>query len=58
MPKFAAILIALAGLATAADWRYYGSDPGNSRYPRLKEINTANVSRLKAAWTAINPTGQ
>jgi quinoprotein glucose dehydrogenase len=51
MPKFAAILIALAGLAVAADWRYYGADPGNSRYSRLREINASNVNRLKAAWT-------
>src|SRR6202049_3461778 len=51
MSKFAAILIALAGLAVAADWRYSGSDPGNSRYSRLREINTSNVNRLKVAWT-------
>ena len=51
MFKFAAILVALAGLALADDWRYYGADPGNGRYSRLREINTSNVNRLKAAWT-------
>jgi quinoprotein glucose dehydrogenase len=51
MFRSAAIPIALAGLAIAADWPYYGADPGNSRYSRLKEINTSNVNLLKATWT-------
>jgi hypothetical protein len=51
LSRFAAILIALAGLAFPADWRYCGADPGHSRYSQLREINTSNANRLKPAWT-------
>src|SRR5579863_2919923 len=33
------------------DWPFYGHDAGGMRYSRLTEINRANVSRLKVAWT-------
>jgi glucose dehydrogenase len=33
------------------DWPVYGHDAGGTRYSPLKQINTANVSRLQRAWT-------
>ena len=35
----------------AGDWRFYGRDPGGTRFSPLKQINTRNVSKLKRAWT-------
>ena len=33
------------------EWRYYGGEQGGSRYSTLHQINRANVSSLKRAWT-------
>jgi quinoprotein glucose dehydrogenase len=54
------LLIALATVASlpltaqsgAADgeWRYYGGDPGNTRYSPLDQINRTNVKDLRVAW--------
>jgi quinoprotein glucose dehydrogenase len=33
-----------------ADWPYYGSDPGGTRYSPLTQINRTNVGQLKIAW--------
>jgi quinoprotein glucose dehydrogenase len=33
------------------EWPAYGRDAGGSRYSPLSEINRANVTRLKVAWT-------
>ena len=33
------------------DWPVYGHDAAGTRYSPLKQINTANVSRLHRAWT-------
>src|SRR5713226_1798683 len=33
------------------DWPYYGHDAGGMRYSPLAQINRANVSTLKVAWT-------
>ncbi|MEP7232164.1 MAG: pyrroloquinoline quinone-dependent dehydrogenase [Ginsengibacter sp.] len=33
------------------EWPAYGRDAGGSRYADLNQINIANVSKLKAAWT-------
>jgi quinoprotein glucose dehydrogenase len=33
------------------EWRYYGGDPGGSRYSSLDQINRSNVSKLQVAWT-------
>ncbi len=38
----------LAG--TPADWRVTGSEPGNSRYSPLDQINTGNIAQLRVAW--------
>lgn len=35
----------------ASDWRYYGRDPGGSRYAPVDQINRENVDDLKVAWT-------
>ena len=32
------------------EWRYYGGDPGGSKYSTLKDINRANVQKLRPAW--------
>jgi len=34
-----------------ADWPTYGNDPGGTRYSPESQINRANVSGLKEAWT-------
>jgi glucose dehydrogenase len=33
------------------DWPVYGHDAAGTRYSPLKQVNTANVSRLQRAWT-------
>jgi quinoprotein glucose dehydrogenase len=33
-----------------ADWPYYGSDPGGTRYSPLTQINKTNVAQLEIAW--------
>jgi len=39
------------GIALAQqEWPVYGSDPGNSKYSSLRQINKTNVARLKPAW--------
>src|SRR3984885_15158144 len=37
--------------AQELDWRYYGQDLYNSRFQNIDQINPANVSELKPAWT-------
>lgn len=46
----ALLLLSTAGFAQT-DWPFYGNDPGAMRYSPLRQINTANVDRLKLAWT-------
>jgi len=41
----------LGQTATDGNWPYYGGDPGGMRYSGLTQINRANVSKLKIAWT-------
>src|SRR5690242_12373319 len=40
-----------AGRAMDDEWAYYGHDAGGMRYSLLEQINRANVSTLKVAWT-------
>ena len=47
---YISLLLSLA-TAFAQDWRHYGSDPGGSKYSPLKQIDRANVARLRVAWT-------
>ena len=37
--------------AASHDWPVTGSEPGNSRYSALDQIDTSNVARLRVAWT-------
>jgi quinoprotein glucose dehydrogenase len=50
-----ALLPVLAGPPAAGardtSWRFHGGDAGHTQYSPLAQINTANVSRLKVAWT-------
>ena len=39
-----------SGPGAASNWSVTGSDPGNSRYSRLDQINRTNVSGLRVAW--------
>src|ERR1700722_4471469 len=43
--------ILLANANAQTDWPSFGNDPGSMRYSSLKQINAANVSQLKVAWT-------
>ncbi len=36
---------------TNGDWPAYGHDDGSSRFSPLTQINSANVAKLKRAWT-------
>jgi quinoprotein glucose dehydrogenase len=33
------------------DWPAYGNDPGGMRYSTLRQIDAANVTKLKVVWT-------
>ena len=46
---FAASLHAQQG-ATKGEWRYYGGDPGNTKYSPLDQINAKNVKELEIVW--------
>lgn len=46
-----AILLAGGLIAGDNDWRWYGGDPGGTRYSPLKQVTRENVTRLKVAWT-------
>ncbi len=34
-----------------AEWPWYAGDPGATRFSPLKQIHTANVTRLRPSWT-------
>ncbi|HTR39236.1 MAG TPA: pyrroloquinoline quinone-dependent dehydrogenase [Bryobacteraceae bacterium] len=44
-------LAATLPLLGQTNWPAYGGDAGNTRYSTLDQINTANVSKLKQAWS-------
>src|SRR5579871_686199 len=47
-----AFAVMFAGMLSAqTDWPVYGHDPGGARYSPLRQINTANVAKLRPAWT-------
>ena len=51
-----AVLLALASVAHAqsssdSGWPAYGGDHGGARYSPLAQINRANVTQLRVAWT-------
>ncbi|HEY6341399.1 MAG TPA: pyrroloquinoline quinone-dependent dehydrogenase [Bryobacteraceae bacterium] len=39
-----------AAPAPQVEWRYYGGDPGGSRYSPLTDVNPRNVGRLQQVW--------
>lgn len=41
---------AVAPANAGADWTGYGHDAGQTKFSPLKQINTANVSKLEQAW--------
>ena len=52
MVRAALFALWLASRLTAqTDWPVYGHDPGGARYSPLRQIQTANVSRLTRVWT-------
>jgi quinoprotein glucose dehydrogenase len=44
-----------ARAATAGEWRYYGGDPGSSKYSPLDQITASNVANLQVAWRWASP---
>ncbi len=44
------LVFALAVLALASDWGYYGGDPGGTRFSPIKIINRSNAVQLKKTW--------
>jgi quinoprotein glucose dehydrogenase len=57
-PAAAVAVLALVAAAAAVragepvrDWRFHGGDPGHRQHSDLDQIDTANVQRLKVAWT-------
>ena len=49
-----ALLPAEAHAQTGADpkeWRFYGGDPGHTKYTPLDQITEDNVDQLRIAWT-------
>ena len=40
------------------DWPYHQGDQGGTRFSTLTEINVANVSTLKRAWTFHTRSGR
>jgi len=51
MLRITTLLFLATSLFAQTDWPTFGNDPGAMRYSSLKQINSANVSKLKAAWT-------
>src|SRR5579864_7813081 len=49
--RFAALLLLPIFGGAQTSWPSYGNDPGAMRYSALRQIDAANVSRLKLAWT-------
>ena len=48
-------LAVLLSPLSAEEWRYYGNDPGGTRYSPLDQITPDNVSRLQVAWEFDSP---
>ncbi len=41
----------LAPAQSGREWRFYGGDPGGTRFSPLKQIHGSNVAHLHRAWT-------
>jgi quinoprotein glucose dehydrogenase len=46
-----ATCFASAQSSSETDWPAYGNDPGGMRYSSLRQIDAANVAKLRVAWT-------
>ncbi|MBI2825546.1 MAG: pyrroloquinoline quinone-dependent dehydrogenase [Planctomycetia bacterium] len=67
LATLAALFVAIAPPTRAAErgdttpgaldgqWKYYGGDPGSTKYSHLDQINATNVGRLKIAWSWDSP---
>src|SRR5262245_53259477 len=42
--------MAPTGAKSQRDWRYYGGDPGHTKYSPLDQINKKNVKTLNPVW--------
>lgn len=57
IPGMVLLLLLCAPVAGAGDvsagndWPYYHGNPGGTHYSTLKQINTANVGKLRLAWS-------
>ncbi len=49
--RAAACVWLLSAAAPAQDWPYFSGDSGGSKHSALRQVNRANVTRLKVAWT-------
>ncbi len=43
-------VLSLCRTLSAQQWRYYGGDQGGAKYSPLKQVNRANVGKLRVAW--------
>jgi quinoprotein glucose dehydrogenase len=50
-PALFLFLLLLSCSGSAQEWRFYGGDPGGTKFSPLQQINRQNVSTLKRAWT-------
>src|ERR1700748_2020646 len=58
LSRCVAWMILVAGTCSAqsekkgeTDWPAYGNDPGGIRYSPLRQMDPANVGKLRVAWT-------
>ena len=51
MTRYAALLLLCLSAPAQTGWPSYGNDPGAMRFSNLRQIDSANVSRLALAWT-------
>ncbi len=49
--RFRCLFLLLCAAALPQEWPHYGADAGGSKYSPLKQINRANVAKLKPLWT-------
>ncbi len=50
-PGTLALALLLATPALPQEWPHYGRDPGGTKFSPLTQIDRANVTRLRVAWT-------
>jgi len=44
-------ILFVSSVACGQEWRFYGGDPGGTRFSPLQQITRKNVGTLKRAWT-------